>query len=95
MNGTGAIYAFDNVSYNGLVTLGSNAEIQNDANTITMKAYAVVNAFVNYALTEKVMLGLSANNLFDKLAYTEIEGDGHAARALNGRTLRATLKIDF
>ena len=27
--------------------------------------------------------------------YTEIEGDGHAARAFNGRSLRATLKYNF
>ena len=79
----------------GAAVVGSGKSYGDDANTITMKAYAVVNAFANYALTEKIMLGLSANNLFDKLAYTEIEGDGHAARALNGRTLRATLKIDF
>lgn len=79
----------------GAAVVGSGKSYGDDANTITMKAYAVVNAFVNYALTEKTTLSLSANNLFDKLAYTEIEGDGHAARALNGRTLRATLKIDF
>ena len=40
-------------------------------------------------------MSVQANNLFNALAYTEIEGDGHAARALNGRSLRATLKFDF
>ena len=79
----------------GAALVGSGKSFGDDANTITMKGYTVVNAFVNYALSEKTTVSVSANNLFDKLAYTEIEGDGHAARALNGRTLRATLKIDF
>jgi outer membrane receptor protein involved in Fe transport len=79
----------------GAALVGSGKSYGDDANTITMKAYTVVNAFANYALTEKTMVSLSANNLFNKLAYTEIESDGHAARALNGRTLRATLKMDF
>jgi outer membrane receptor protein involved in Fe transport len=79
----------------GASLVGTGKSYGDDANTITMKGYTIVNAFANYYLTEKVQLSLSANNLFNKLAYTEIEGDGHAARALNGRTLRATLKMDF
>jgi hypothetical protein len=35
------------------------------------------------------------NNLFNTLGYTEIEGDGHAARAVNGRSALVQLKYNF
>jgi hypothetical protein len=47
-------------------------------------------------------LSLSLNNAFNKLAYTEAEGQGnleanplYIARALNGRSAKATLKYSF
>jgi outer membrane receptor protein involved in Fe transport len=79
----------------GAALVGSGKSYGDDANTITMKGYTLVNAFVNVPLGDKAQLSLSANNLFNTLAYTEIEGDGHAARAFNGRSLRATLKYNF
>jgi outer membrane receptor protein involved in Fe transport len=66
-----------------------------DANTITLPAYTLVNAFVNYRMSERATLGLSVNNLFNALGYTEIEGDGHAARSINGRTGVASVKYSF
>lgn len=63
--------------------------------TITLPAYYTVNAFVNYQLTPSVTLALGANNLFDKLAYTESNDGRGAARALNGRTVKTTLKYTF
>ncbi|MDT8998175.1 TonB-dependent receptor [Paucibacter sp. APW11] len=79
----------------GASLIGSGKSFGDDQNTITMPGYTVVNAFVNYQLNAKTQLSVSANNLFNALAYTEIEGDGHAARALTGRTVRATLKYEF
>jgi len=79
----------------GAAFVGSGKSYGDDANTIRMKGYTLVNAFVNYQISTKALLSVSANNLFDTLAYTEIEGDGHAARAFNGRTVRATLKYSF
>lgn len=79
----------------GASLIGSGKSYGDDANTITMKSYTVVNAFANYQINDKIQLSLSANNLFNTLAYTEIEGDGHAARALNGRTVRLALKREF
>jgi len=79
----------------GAALIGSGKSYGDDGNSITMPAYTVVNAFVNYQLNAKTQLSLSANNLFNALAYTEIEGDGHAARALTGRTLRASVKFEF
>ena len=34
------------------------------------------------------LLSLSVNNLFNKIGYTEVEGDGHAARSIGGRAER-------
>lgn len=87
-------YSFGDLEVGAALT-GSGKSYGDDANTIRMKGYTLVNAFVNYQFNEQTLLSVSANNLFDKLAYTEIESDGHAARAFNGRTLRATLKSSF
>jgi outer membrane receptor for ferric coprogen and ferric-rhodotorulic acid len=46
-------------------------------------------------VNDKVELSLAANNVFNAIGYTEIEGDGHAARSVNGRTLRAAVKYSF
>jgi outer membrane receptor protein involved in Fe transport len=79
----------------GASIVGTSASYGDDANTITMPAYTVVNPFVSYQFNDKASLSVSANNAFNTLGYTEIEGDGHAARAINGRTVRATLKLQF
>ena len=63
--------------------------------SVTLPAYTTVNAFANYQITPTVMLGLGVNNLFDTLAYTESNDGRGAARALTGRTARATLKVTF
>jgi outer membrane receptor protein involved in Fe transport len=87
-------YSFGDVEV-GAALIGSGKSYGDDGNSITMPAYTVVNAFLNYQLNAKTQLSLSANNLFNALAYTEIEGDGHAARALTGRTLRAAVRFEF
>ncbi|MGM9513001.1 TonB-dependent receptor [Roseateles sp. DB2] len=79
----------------GASLVGSGKSYGDDQNTITMPGYTVVNGFLSYQINGKTTVSLQANNLFNALAYTEIEGDGHAARALNGRSVRATLKFDF
>ena len=57
------------------------------------------NAFTSYAFSDRMQASLSVNNLFNTLAYTEFDnvgaGTATAARALPGRTLRATLKYSF
>ncbi len=63
--------------------------------TITLPAYTVVNAFASYALTDKLMLSLAANNLFNELAYTESNDGRGAARAYTGRTVKASLRYSF
>ena len=79
----------------GAAIIGSTNSWGDDGNTINMPGYMIVNAFINYHVDDHTMISVTANNLTDKLAYTEVEGDGHAARALNGRSLIGALKYFF
>ncbi|MFZ2991017.1 TonB-dependent siderophore receptor [Ideonella sp.] len=66
-----------------------------DANTITMPAYTVINGFASYQINERTQALFSVNNLSNAIGYTEIEGDGHAARSINGRSAKVSLKYQF
>jgi outer membrane receptor protein involved in Fe transport len=79
----------------GAGIIGTGKSYGDDDNTITLPAYTVVNAFANYAINDKITVSVSANNLFNVIGYTEVEGDGHAARSINGRAVKATLKYAF
>ncbi|HUG25233.1 TonB-dependent receptor [Piscinibacter sp.] len=63
--------------------------------SVTLPAYAVVNAFVNYELSSHASINLGVNNLFDKVGYTETNDGRGAARSVNGRTAKATLAYEF
>ena len=79
----------------GVALIGTGKSFGDDGNTITMKGFTVVNAFVNYQATKNLIVGLGVNNLANTIGYTEIEGDGHAARSINGRTVKASLRYTF
>ena len=79
----------------GASIVGTTKSFGDDDNKITMPGYTVINAFANYQISSSAQLGLGVNNLANTLGYTEVEGDGHAARAVNGRSVRATLKYSF
>ena len=79
----------------GVSVIGTGKSWGDDAHTIVMPAYAVVHGFFNYQLGASTQLSLSANNLFNKIGYTEVEGDGHAARSISGRAIKATVKYSF
>jgi outer membrane receptor protein involved in Fe transport len=79
----------------GASIVGTTKSFGDDDNKITLPAYTVINAFANYQISSTAQLGLGVNNLANTLGYTEVEGDGHAARAVNGRSVRATLKYSF
>lgn len=79
----------------GASLVGTGKSWADDQHTITMPAFRTVSAFVNYPVTQRIMLSLSANNLFDEIGYTEVEGDGHAARSISGRSIKASLKYSF
>jgi outer membrane receptor protein involved in Fe transport len=79
----------------GAAFVGTSKAYADNGNTITMPSYMVTNAFASYQVTKSMVASLSVNNLFNTLGYTEVEGDGHAARALPGRTAKASVKYNF
>lgn len=79
----------------GASLVGTGKSFGDDGNTITLKGFAVLNAFANYEVWKNLTLGVGVNNLTNKVGYTEVEGDGHAARSINGRTVKATLRYTF
>jgi outer membrane receptor protein involved in Fe transport len=87
-------YTFGEFDIGGSI-VGTTKSFGDDGNKITLPAFASVNAFANYRFNDKTTLSLGANNLFNKIGYTEIEGDGHAARSINGRTVKLALKYAF
>ena len=54
-----------------------------------------MNAFARYEITPSTTVSLSANNLFDKIGYTESNTDRAAARSINGRTVSLSLRHSF
>jgi outer membrane receptor protein involved in Fe transport len=75
--------------------VGTGRSWADDANTIDMPAFRVVNLFARYQFNAQLSLSLSVNNLFDKIGYTEVEGDGHAARSIGGRAVKMGLNYSF
>ena len=79
----------------GAALIGTGKSYGDDANTITMPGYTVVNAYAAWHVNERTDVSLSVNNLGNAVGYTEIEGDGHAARSINGRTAKVAFKYNF
>ncbi|QBE62918.1 TonB-dependent siderophore receptor [Pseudoduganella lutea] len=79
----------------GASVVGTGRSWADDANTIELPAYRTVSAFVNYRISERIMLALSANNLFNEIGFTEAESDGHAARSVSGRAVKASVRYTF
>ena len=63
--------------------------------TVTLPGFVTVNAFGNYAITPQATVSLAVNNLLNVIGYTESNDGRGAARSVNGRTVRATLKYQF
>ena len=75
--------------------VGPGRSWADDANTINMPAFRTVNLFARYQFNSQLSLSLSVNNLFNKIGYTEVEGDGHAARSIGGRVVKMGLNYSF
>jgi outer membrane receptor protein involved in Fe transport len=61
---------------------------------VWMPAYTLVNMHANYMFDPHTSVSFGVYNLFNTLAYTEVDGLT-SARALNGRNARLTLKYAF
>jgi outer membrane receptor protein involved in Fe transport len=74
--------------------LSSATETDNVAPNNKLPAYRIVTGHFDYYLTPKLIASLGVYNLFNTLAYTELDGTT-SARALNGRNSKLSVKYSF
>ncbi|NML92261.1 TonB-dependent receptor [Novosphingobium olei] len=87
----------------GFNVIGTSKAYAQDNNDLVFPAYAQVNAFVNVRPAENVEVSVNANNLFNATGFTEAEEGSITnnatnyirARAINGRTISASVKYTF
>ncbi|MBW8753965.1 MAG: TonB-dependent receptor [Sphingomonadales bacterium] len=85
----------------GFNAIGTTSSYAQDTNQLKLPGYTLVNAFVQFRPVDRVQLMLNVNNLFDKTAFAEFSqasippGGIVLARALNGRTVSASLAFSF
>jgi len=85
----------------GITILGTSESFAQDDNDLVMPGYAYVNAVARVSLTKGLSLSVNANNLFDTIGVTEVEGNGNiagglaAARTISGRSSTMTLQYSF
>ncbi|WP_114952091.1 TonB-dependent receptor domain-containing protein [Sphingosinicella terrae] len=85
----------------GAVFIGTTGSFAQDTNELRMPGYVTTNAFVQFRPTERLLLSLNADNLFDVTAFTGINqatlpvNGIVGAHLLNGRTISATARFDF
>ena len=76
------------------------APVQN-SNQFDLPAYTTIGAYINYEVVDNVTVSLNANTLFDEVGFTEGEegnpviGDFVRFRPINGRTITATVRLNF
>ena len=85
----------------GANMVGTTDSFAQDNAMLVLPGFAQVNAFIAVRPIDRVQLSVNANNLFDTRGFTEAEegaipANGFVrARAINGRTISATLRYDF
>ena len=87
----------------GLNIIGTTDAFAQDSNELEMEAYAYFNAFASYAITEDLVVSVSANNLFDEFGITEVEEGSITentvnyvrARPIVGRTVSLSVNYAF
>ena len=90
----------------GQFTLGANvigitSSYAQDSNLLKMPGFTVVNGFVQFRPADRVQLMVNAANLFNVTGFFEISQSSVPAnglgsgRAINGRTVSASLRYNF
>lgn len=87
----------------GLSLIGQTDAYAQDGNELVLPAYLIVNAFLNYQLSEQLGLSVNANNLTNALGITESEEGSIVdnevnyvrARPITGRTISLSLGYSF
>jgi outer membrane receptor protein involved in Fe transport len=90
-------YSIGDFTIGGSVIGTSSAKDDSPAGpiSVTLPAYAVFNAYVNYNVSQNVTVSLTGNNITDKIGYTESNDGRGAARSINGRSVKLALKYTF
>ncbi|GGE04710.1 TonB-dependent receptor [Psychroflexus salis] len=98
-------YAFGKKKQNnlGLSFIGQTESYTQDNNELIMPGFVIINGFVNFAVTEKLILNVSANNILDTIGLTEaeegsiVEGQRNFVRArpLPGRSVSLGINYKF
>ncbi len=85
----------------GANVIGTTSSYAQDSNQLKLPGYTVANGFLQFRATDRLLLSLNANNLFDVQGFTEAEdavipANGIVrARSINGRTTSVTLRAMF
>ncbi|HEX8056355.1 MAG TPA: TonB-dependent receptor [Novosphingobium sp.] len=85
----------------GANVVGTTDSYAGDDNLLKIPGHALVNGFAQYRLTDRMLLSVNANNLFNKLAVIETQETALTAsgivqtRVANGRTVSASVRFDF
>lgn len=98
-------YAFGKQKQNnlGLSFIGQTKSYTQDNNELIMPGFVIINGFVNFAVTENLILNVSANNILDAIGLTEaeegsiVEGQTNFVRArpLPGRSVSLGINYRF
>jgi outer membrane receptor protein involved in Fe transport len=85
----------------GLNIVGTTKSFAQDTNLLELPGYTTFNGFISVRPTENIELSLNANNIFNVAGFTEAEEGSIPAngliraRSINGRTVSASVRINF
>ena len=89
-------YKIDRLTFGAqLIGTSSSRDAQTTALEATLPGYSYVNLFASFDVNQSLNLGLSVNNAFNKVGYTELNDERAAARSINGRTFKLAAKFSF
>jgi outer membrane receptor protein involved in Fe transport len=95
-------YTYDRFTV-GANVVGTTESFSTNTNGLVMPGYTVVNGFIEARVLPALSLSVNANNLFNTFGLTEEEEGSITsgvtnfvrARAINGRTISATARLNF
>ncbi|WP_440979111.1 TonB-dependent receptor domain-containing protein [Sphingomonas pseudosanguinis] len=85
----------------GANAIGTTSSYAQDSNQLKLPGYTVVNGFVQFRATDRILVSLNSNNLFDSKGFTEAEdavipANGIVrARSINARTTSLSVRVGF
>ena len=85
----------------GASAIGTTSSFTQDSNQLKLPGFTQVNAFASVRPMDHLQISVNANNLFDVAGYTEAEEGAIPAngivraRSINGRTISASVKVEF